>query len=164
MMAAMKIRHELRYAATPDEVYDMRADPAFRERVCEAMDTPQHDITVEDSDGALRVHIDMLQHTEGVPGFAKKFIGDRTRVVQSETWPDREAGDIHVEVPGKPAWIRGRLTLAAEGAESVYCFEGEAKMNVPLVGGKLEGLIQKLFVAGMDAEQRVAAAWLAGER
>ena len=164
MIAAMRFRHEIRYAAAPDQVYEMRSEPAFGKRVCEAMDTPEQEITVEEDALGLRVHIDMLQHTEGVPGFAKRFIGDRTRVVQSETWPSRDAGDIDVEIPGKPAWIRGRLTIAAEGGESVYGFEGEARMNVPLVGGRLEGLIRKMFVAGMDTEGRVAAAWLAGER
>jgi hypothetical protein len=158
----MKIHHELRYAASPDEVYEMRADPAFRERVCEEMDTAAHEVAVDEG-ADLSVRIDMVQHTEGVPGFAKKIIGDRTRVVQNERWATREAGDLEVEVPGKPAHIRGRLTITPAGEETVYAFDGEAKMNVPLIGGKLEGLIQKLFVAGMDAEGRVGRAWLAGE-
>lgn len=160
----MKIRHRLTYAAPPSEVYEMRADPAFRSRVCEAMDTLSHDVTVDDSDGALTVAVDMVQHTQGVPGFAKKVVGEETRVIQTERWAETHTGDIEVEIPGKPGHIRGTLSLAAGGGGSVYVFDGEATINIPLLGGRLEGLIRELFVEGMDTEQRVAAAWLRGER
>jgi hypothetical protein len=160
----MKIRHQLTYAASPTEVYEMRADPAFRAQVCEAMDTLSHDVTVDDTDGELTIAVDMVQHTQGVPGFAKKVVGDQTRVIQTERWPATDAGHIEVEIPGKPGHIRGTLSITEDGNGSVYVFEGEAKINIPLIGGKLEGLIEKLFIEGMDTEQRVAKAWLDGNR
>lgn len=160
----MKIRHELTYAASPAEVYEMRADPAFRAQVCEAMDTLSHDVTVDETDAELTVVVDMVQHTQGVPGFAKKVVGDETRVVQTERWTATEAGQIEVAIPGKPGHVRGTLTITATEGGSVYAFDGEARMNIPLIGGKLEGLIQKLFVDGMDTEHRVAVAWLEGSR
>lgn len=159
----MKIRHELTYAASPSEVYQMRADPVFRAKVCEAMDTLSYDVDVDDA-SELVVTIDMVQHTQGVPGFAKRVVGDETRVIQTERWPELHYGHIEVEIPGKPGHIRGTLSLADQGAGSVYVFDGEAKMGIPLIGGRLEGLIEKLFVAGMDTEQQVAAAWLEGNR
>lgn len=159
----MKIRHELTYAASPSEVYQMRADPAFRAKVCEAMDTLSYDVDVDDA-SELMVTIDMVQHTQGVPSFAKRVVGDETRVIQTERWPELHYGHIEVEIPGKPGHIRGTLSLADQGAGSVYVFDGEAKMGIPLIGGRLEGLIEKLFVAGMDTEQQVAAAWLEGNR
>ena len=158
----MKIRHELTYAAPPTEVYDMRADPAFRARVCEAMDTVHHEVTVDDGEGTLTVSIDMFQHTHGVPSFAKKVVGDRTRVIQTERWSSLEVGQIEVEIPGKPGHIRGTLSLTEDDEGSVYCFDGEAKISIPLIGGKLEGLIHKLFIEGMETERRIAAAWLDG--
>ena len=159
----MKIRHELTYAASPSEVYQMRADPVFRAKVCEAMDTVSYDVDVDDAE-ELVVTIDMVQHTQGVPSFAKRVVGDETRVIQTERWPELHYGHIEVEIPGKPGHIRGTLSLADQGAGSVYVFDGEAKMGIPLIGGRLEGLIEKLFVAGMDTEQQVAAAWLEGNR
>jgi hypothetical protein len=160
----MRIRHQLRYDASPAAVQEMRSDPAFRARVCEAMDTLSQDVSVEETGSGLRVTVDMVQHTHGMPGFAKKVVGDQTRVVQTEHWPTPDAGQLEVEIPGKPGHIRGTLRLLEEGAGSVYEFDGEAKVNIPLVGGKLEGLIERLFVEGMDTEQRVAAAWLKGDR
>jgi hypothetical protein len=160
----MKIRHELTYAASPTEVYEMRADPAFRARVCEAMDTVRHEVTVDDGTDPFTIAVDMVQHTKGMPSFAKKFVGDETRVIQTERWTTVEAGHIEVEIPGKPGHIRGTLSLTEVDEGSVYCFDGEARISIPLIGGKLEGLIQKLFVEGMDTEHRVAAAWLDGVR
>jgi len=159
----MKIRHELTYAASPTEVYDLRADPEFRAAVCEAMDTVRHEVTV-DGGAHLVVTVDMVQHTKGMPSVAKKVVGEETRVIQTERWTTVETGHIEVEIPGKPGHIRGTLTLTAVGEGAVYRFDGEATINIPLIGGKLEGLIEKLFVEGMDTEQRVAAAWLDGVR
>lgn len=160
----MKIRHQLTYAASPTEVYEMRADPAFRAQVCEAMDTLSHDVTVDDTTGELTIAIDMVQHTQGVPSFAKKVVGDQTRVIQTERWPATDAGHIEVEIPGKPGHVRGTLSITENGSGSVYVFDGEAKINIPLIGGKLESLIEKLFIEGMDTEQRVGKAWLDGNR
>lgn len=164
MMCAMRIRHQLTYAAPPEEVYDMRADPAFRARVCEAMRTVTHDVTVDDTDAELTIAVDMVQRTHGMPAFAKKVVGDETRVIQTEHWATRDSGRIEVQIPGKPGHIRGTLSLVEQGQGSVYVFDGEAKIGIPLIGGRLEGLIEKLFVEGMDTEQRVAAAWLEGDR
>lgn len=164
MMTAMKIRHELTYDASPAEIYAMRADPAFREKVCTALDTVSHTVTIDDAGTGLSVLVDMVRHTEGVPSFAKKVVGDQTRVIQTERWPATDAGHIEVEIPGKPGHVRGTLSITENGSGSVYVFDGEAKISIPLIGGKLESLIEKLFIEGMDTEQRVGKAWLDGNR
>jgi hypothetical protein len=164
MMTAMKIRHELRYDAPPAEVYAMLVDPRFRAQVCESMDVASQDISVQPTASGADLRIDMQQRTSGLPGFARKIVGDRTRVIQSERWQAERSADLEVEIPGKPGHIRGRTTLSADGPGTVETFEGTATISIPLVGGRLEGLIEKLFIAGMDNEQRVGARWLAGER
>jgi hypothetical protein len=88
-----------------------------------------------------------------------------TRVVQSETWQAGRGADLEVAIPGKPGQIRGRITLVADGPRgTMESFDGEATIRVPLVGGRLEGLIERLFKAGMDTEQEVGTRWLAGDR
>ena len=82
----MKFRHELRYDAWPAEVFEMLADPAFREAVCEAMDVISADVELDrDGDGFTLV-IDQLQKTDDLPGFARTFAGDSTQAIQRETW------------------------------------------------------------------------------
>jgi len=164
----MMIRHRLEYDAAPGAVYEMLSDPAFRDKVCEAMNTVSHDVEIDRAEAGMSVRIDMVQRTQGVPGFAKKIVGDQTRIIQSEDWVAAHgaplAARLVVEIPGKPAAIRGTITLTGDESGTVESFAGEAKVNIPLVGGKVEGLIEKLFIAGMDAEQRVGSGWLVGQR
>ena len=41
---------------------------------------------------------------------------------------------------------------------------GDIKVKIPMIGGKLEGLIGDLLTAALKTEERVGRAWLAGER
>src|SRR3954451_16914070 len=111
----MEIRHELTYEAPPDDVRAMLGDPTFRARVCEAMDVSGQDVKVDPTGGRpddeMRVRIDMQQRTQGLPGFARRIVGERTRVVQSEHWQGHEA-HLQVEIPGKPGDIRGHIRLS----------------------------------------------------
>jgi uncharacterized protein YndB with AHSA1/START domain len=160
----MKFRHEISYDAPPAEVYAMLTDPAFRQKSCDAMGVLSADITIEPEGEGARVVIDQVQPTSGIPSFAKKIAGESTRAIQTEEWADGRSATLTVRTPGKPAEINGRLTLTETGSTTVETFEGEAKAKVPLIGGKLEGLLADLFKAGMDKEHAAGVAWLKGER
>jgi len=163
----MRITHELRYDAPVAEVYAMLGDPGFRAQVCTALHVVRQEITVEPTDRGMDVRLDMVQRTEGIPSFARKVVGDESRVIQAERWDAEQGADLEVQIPGKPGGIRGRITLrpdGPDGSRTVESFDGEATIKVPLIGGKLEGLIERLFTGGMDAEAEVGARWLAGER
>ena len=67
MMCGMHFRHELDYDATPDEVFEMLADPAFRERVSDALDVVSHSITMEPHADGFTLVDDQVQRTEGLP-------------------------------------------------------------------------------------------------
>ena len=122
------------------------------------------DVTITPEGQGMRVVIDQVQRTEGIPSFARKFAGETTRAVQTEEWEDATGAALTVETPGKPSSLHGRLTLTAAGGGTVETFEGEAKVKVPLIGGKLESLVADLFRAGMDKEHEAGVAWLGGQR
>ena len=163
-MSAMKLRHEITYDAPASEVYAMLSDPAFRERSCDAMGVLEREITIEQVGDGMHLRIDQVQPTEGIPSFAKKFAGETTRALQEEEWSDRRSATLKVTTPGKPTEITGTLTLTEEGGRTTETFDGECKVKVPLIGGKLEGLLADLFKAGMNKEHTAGVAWLAGER
>lgn len=105
----MHFRHELDYDATPDEVFEMLADPAFRERVSDALDVVSHSITMEPPPDGFTLVNDQVQRTEGLPAIARKFAGDTTRAVQREEWRDRSGGTLAIDAEhevGK-AWLKG---------------------------------------------------------
>jgi hypothetical protein len=158
----MRFTHELTYDASPAEVAAMLADPAFREAVCEAMHASDHTVEVQGSGAGMTVLVDQTQPARGIPSYARKFVGEDIRIVQRESWADGSGGTLSLEIPGKPGTFEGTLVLAAEGAGTVESVDGEIKVKVPLVGGRLEGLVGDLFRAALEAEERVGRSWLAG--
>ena len=164
MMPLMKLRHEISYAAPLADVFAMLGDPAFRQSSAKAMGVISADVTITPKGEGMSVHIDQVQPTEGVPGFARKFAGETTRAVQTEEWSSPSGGTITIETPGKPTSIKGTLSLSESGGRTTETLDVEVKVKVPLIGGKLESLMAELVSAGMDKEQGAGEAWLRGER
>ena len=103
-----KVSEELRYdGATIEQVHEMLADPAFREQVCESQGYIRHTVQIERDGQGMTVSIDQIQAAHGIPGFAKKFVGDEIHIVQTEDWTSPEKGNIHVTIPGKPGEMSG---------------------------------------------------------
>lgn len=164
MMAAMRFTHSVRYDAPLADVFAMLSDPAFRQKACAHMGVISADVSITAQGEGFSLVIDQVQPTEGVPSFAKKFAGDTTRAVQKEQWPDSSGGSFEVETPGKPASVKGQITLTESGGVTTETMQAEAKIKVPLIGGKMESLMAELIAKGMDKEHEVGVAWLKGER
>lgn len=160
MMATMHFRHALSYDAPPDRVFEMLADPAFREKVSEALDVVSATIAVERTGEGFVFTNDHVQRTTDLPAIARKITGDTTRVIQVEEWPDPHGGSLEVDSPGKPSRISGTIALVPEGEGTSEVVELDLEVKVPLVGGKLEGLLAKEIRRAMVVEQQVGAAWL----
>jgi carbon monoxide dehydrogenase subunit G len=159
----MKFRHELRYDAAPAQVFEMLADPAFREQVAEAMDVISAEVALERHDDGFTLSIDQLQRTDDLPSFARTFAGESTQAIQRETWVDATGGSLQIDAPGKPTHVSGTITLLPDGAGTTEVVDLEIKVKVPLIGGKLEKLMAEKVQAGMDIEHQVGVAYLSGK-
>ena len=155
-----RLKHELTYDAPVDAVAAMLADPAFREEVCDYQRVISRKVTVTPSGDGMDVVIDMVQPARGIPGFAQKFVGDTINIVQSESWSSPTQGDITITIPGKPGEMSGTAVLVASGSGTVETVDLTVKVNIPLVGGKLEGLIAGLLEKALVAENTVGRDWL----
>lgn len=163
-MSAMKFQHEVSYAASPDRVFAMLADPAFRKAVCDAQGLLSAEVDLQRNGNGFSLTIDQLQKTDDLPSFARSIAGDSTRVVQREVWADTTGGTLKFESPGTPSGINGTVTLRPEGSGTVEIVELDIAVKVPLVGGKLEKLLADRIRAGMDAEHGVGVTWLEANR
>jgi len=157
----MKLRHELTYDAAPEAVLAMLTDPGYWDKVAEATGALSSKATVTTEGANTRVVVDQEQAVQGVPSFAKKFVGESTRAINTFIWQGTSAA-YDVETPGKPTSMSGTATVAAQGAGSVLTYDLDVKASVPLIGGKLEKLVVDLTTAGFVKEQAVGADWLAG--
>lgn len=162
MMSAMKFSHEIRYAAAADDVNAMLAEQAFREKVCEASGSLSHTVQITPSAQGMQVVVDQTLPADGIPSFATKFVGDKIQVVQKETWTSPTQAALEVTIPGKPGHLRGTITLAQQGGETVETVEGDLKVSIPFVGAKLEELIGQLLKSALRTEGKVGTSWLAG--
>lgn len=159
---ATRLTHELTYDAPLAAVGEMLMDPAFRERVCDAQGAIRRTVSVGPDGGGTKVVIDQVQTAAGVPGFAKKFVGDEINLVQTEQWSDLETGRVDVVIPCKPGQMSGTVTLREAGGTTTETVDMEIKVGIPLVGGKIEGLIADLLRKALRAENAVGRQHLQG--
>ncbi|WP_110206261.1 DUF2505 domain-containing protein [Nocardioides daejeonensis] len=157
-----RVTHDLVYdGATVDQVVAMLMTPAFREAVCDAQ---THMLGREVTIDGNRVTVDQRQDADNIPSFAKKFVGAELRIVQAEEWTTPTHGDIHVTIPGKPGDIRGTADVRQDGDRVVETVVLDVEVKIPLVGGKIAGLIGDKLKRTLEVEERTGRTWLAERR
>lgn len=99
-----------------------------------------------------------------LPGFAKKIIGDTNHVTQNERYTkdgDRISCQIQIAVKNVPGGTSGSMVITPSGAGSVWDADLDVKVSLPLVGGKLEGVIRNETANNFVQEKRFNDSWLA---
>jgi hypothetical protein len=162
MMSGMATRltYDLTYDAALTDVGEMLMDPAFRERVCDAQGALRRTVTVGPEGGGMQVVVDMVLPTDGIPGFAKKFVGEEINLVQTQRWSEIENGTVEVVIPGKPGQMTGTMRIREAGGTTTETVDMEIRVNIPLVGGKIESLIADLLRKALRAENAVGRQYL----
>lgn len=155
-----RLVHEMTYDAPADRVLEMLADPAFREEVCDYQRVLRRTVTVETTASGMDVVIDQFQSVKGLPSFATKLVGDEINIVQRESWTGAR-GDIEVTIPGKPGEMKGTAVVVESGGVTTETVDLTIEVGIPLVGGKIEGLISDLLLKALKAENKVGQQYLA---
>lgn len=155
------LTHTLRYdGASGAEVFDMLATKAFREQVCQDQEVLHHDISINRDDASMQVKVDQLKQAAGIPSFARKFVGEEIPIVQEESWSSPTEAELTVTIPGKPGDIRGTVRLVERDGGVDESVSVDIKVGIPMVGGKIEGVISDLLQSALTAENRTGKAWL----
>jgi hypothetical protein len=157
---AKRLTHTLTYDAPLAQVSAMLDDTRFREEVCACQRVLRATVEVDDYPEGMRVVVDQVQPAKGIPSFAKKFVGDEIRVVQTEIWTSETFAELHVTIPGKPGEMTGTIVLSASGETTTETVDVQIKVNIPLVGGKIEGLIADLLKKALVVEEGVGRDYL----
>ena len=161
----MRLSERLDYEATPDDVFAMITDKSFREDVCKAAGALSWSVEVA-TDGAgsgAAVTVRRVMPAE-VPDMVKKLVGETIEVVQTEQWEPAEGSarqaEVLVEIADQPAKMIGTATIEADGAGAVLAIEGDIKVAIPLLGGKLEKEVARGIRAALQVEHRRGVAYL----
>ncbi|QBR93724.1 DUF2505 domain-containing protein [Nocardioides euryhalodurans] len=158
---AKRITHDLTYDAPLAEVAALLADADFRREVCARQGNLRSEVTVVPEGSGKHVTIDQFQAADGLPSFARKFVGDEIHIVQTERWSTDDAADVTVTIPGKPGDMSGTAHLVESGGVTTETVDLTIKVGIPLVGGKIEGLIADLLLKALKTENVVGREWLA---
>ena len=158
-----RLTHDIRYDGVGiDQVHDMLADPDFRRRVCEFQRVLRSTVEVTPAGNGMDVRIDQVQAAEGIPGFAKKFVGDEIHIVQEERWTSVEEATLTVTIPGKPGEMKGGITMREVDGGVTETVAVDVLVAIPLLGGKIEKLISGLLLKALQAENKVGRDYLGG--
>ena len=89
--------------------------------------------------------------------------GETTGSDRTDPWsaaPD--TAELHVTIPGKPGEMLGTIGLVEDGGRTTETVDVTIKVHLPLVGGRIEGLIADLLRKALDAENSVGRDYLSG--
>src|SRR4051794_7958347 len=118
----MRLTAELRYEASPGDVFAMLVEPAFQEKKLAATGALEQEVSVETrGDGGAVVRTRRTMPTDEVPDLVRSRVGPTLTVLQTEEWGPAAAdgartGTVTVEIKGMPVRLDGSLRLAADGA------------------------------------------------
>lgn len=157
-----KLTIDLTYpGATVDQITAMLADPAFREEVATRQHVLGSTVTITPEGAGMVVVQDNVHATAGVPGFAKKIVGESTTIHSVETWSSPTEAILEITIPGKPGNLVGPIAISQQGSDVVEHIDLEITVNIPLIGGKIAGVLENLIGKALKKENQVGVEWLA---
>jgi hypothetical protein len=152
------------WPAPADDVLTMLLDPTFREAVCREQQARDYQVSVSSARPPATVKVGLLLSLNRAPTAARKVAGDSVRTEQEERWESTSTAAIRIVIPGRPGALTGGITLTDHGdGTSTQQFDAQVKVDIPLVGGRLEALIGRVLGSGLRREREVGLRWLAGQ-
>lgn len=162
----MNLAHQMTYDAPPPAVYAMVTDPEFQDRRAQAGNPVEADSSVTtDADGGATIEVSRLLAVE-LPGMLQKLVGDKIRIKETQIWLPGPAeavnreGRLEVRIAGQSGGVDGVLTMAGTAERTVISLEATIKVNVPLVGGKIESSVADMLLKFLTKEEELGRAWL----
>ncbi len=155
----MEISTDLDFAASPAEVHAMMLDRGYQEQVCVASEASPWQVEITPPRT-------WTSRTLKAPDSAARFTGPELTILEETTWGEPAAdgsrvGQLALTVDRQPVSLRGTLHLAPGGRGTTVRLTGELKVNVPLLGRKLEQGAAPAVLAGFRTQQSAGDRWLA---
>jgi hypothetical protein len=153
-----------------DKVYATMVDRDYLRARLQQMGGPGADLLEHTADTAgasyrLRHGVD----AKNLPATVRSLFSSGVTIERSERWTreggGRYLGKIEVAVPGAPGSAAGGMWLcdAADGG-SEFQVRADVTVNVPLIGGKIEGLVAEQVQNLLAEEFAFTQQWLSDGR
>lgn len=148
----MTIEYEIE--SDVDTVFQYLTDRDFLVERIEALGEDPPTVKVSKKGKGVEINLKRIRHLK-LPAVAARIVGDEQRFEMVERWkPDGDGwvGDYVLDVVGVPAKITAEFALRPSGDGCVYSITHTPRVNVPLVGKKLESILRKETEQGCDEE------------
>ena len=166
----MQLTATHRFARSFDDVWAVFVDPEAH--VARHEHLGNHDVhIVSATPDATGLDIVVQSKVEGeVPAVAKKFIKPVNTVTTTDRWElhadGTGTGHSTIDIKGAPVTTKAVATLVppADGDDPdscTYTIVLDVSVNVPLVGGRVAGVLKPHLKSQLEAEFAATEAWLA---
>jgi len=167
------------FDASAAQVRAMMVDPEYIAMRARRTGAAQVEVTVElaselepagspvDRQPACTLRITRVLPTDQAPGFARSLLGDSITVAETQVWPAVVDGTANATMEaqfGSLLRLTASIALSDAAHGSIALTQATCKAAVPLVGGKVESLVQEQVSEYLAYEERIAQDWLSGQR
>lgn len=148
---------------TTAEVHEaLTSEDQWLARFAKAEKTDGYELITHE-DGGLTVDITEEVGTSELPGFVKKVVKGKLMITRTDHWGpldgDIADGTLAGGSSSLPAKVRGTMALRPDGQGSVLTVRGKSTVKIPLIGGKIESLINDMIRDMVDQETRETVDW-----
>jgi hypothetical protein len=153
-----------------DEVYATMVDPDYLRARLQRIGGPgagllEHAVDTEGAHYRLRHGLD----AKDLPAAVRGVLPGNITIERSERWTRQDTGrylgDVEVSIQGTPASAAGGMRLhdGLDGGSELQV-RADVTVQVPLIGGKIEGVVADQVRSLLSAESAFTQRWLAGDR
>jgi hypothetical protein len=157
---------EMRYAAPPDQVMAVLADPAFQEEKCARTGALSHQVSVTTPGDRTVLDTRRQMPMESLPDYARSLLGGKLEVHETQDWgpasdDGSRDGQLTVEISGTPMRLNGTLAMRPTSPGTTVTIRSVLKANIPFIGGKAEQAAAGPIRAAVAKEEELGQEWLA---
>lgn len=165
---ASRIEHRAEFAQSLPEVFRALSDQDALQARLDAIGGRDARISTYVHEGdQWRFLLQQGVGADKLPSFVRTLHGGDIVVAREQTWTreaDNYTGTVKATVSGMPGEIRARTELFRESGKTMLHTDGEVTVNIPLLGGRIEGFVAEEITKLLQSEAEFTARWLAGAR
>lgn len=140
----MKYSERIHYQHSSVDLLQMFSNPEFFKAKYSA--TGARDIQVlamEKANGRFCIKVSRKVPTDvPIPSFARSLVPQDITLIQTDSWDmEKGTGSLDIEFVGIPVRVHCELVLKDVAGKAVEDLHFDIRVNVPLIGGKLEKLL-----------------------
>jgi len=138
------IKHS--YPVSVNTAFKMLTDEDYLQEKFETTGSTNIEIMKCEEEGDVFVIENKREIPANPPGFAKKFIKAKNKVVGKDIWDlsgkKTKKGTFELDIKGAPIKLSGNLALNPTKNGCDYIIDFKVKVGIPLIGGKIAKLVE----------------------